>query len=136
MPISKHRRKSGGKSVRHPGRGGRRGYGDGPWERFAHAYTAPFFARHGMDSPLSYLLETIAGEAFDSNDGGTLRPVSKADVFCQFMSPSIAEDGSELPGPDAEAAEAALRFLQAEGLVEVAGGELRVPARFWPVSAA
>jgi len=52
------------------------------------------------------------------------------------MSPSIAEDGRELPGPDAEAAEAALRFLEAEGLVEVAGGELRVPARFWPVSAA
>ena len=86
MPISKHRRKLGGKSVRHPGRGGRRGYGDGPWERFERAYTAPFFARHGMDSPLSYLLETIAGEAFDSNDGGTLRPVS----------PSFATGGQKL----------------------------------------
>jgi hypothetical protein len=55
---------------------------------------------------------------------GNLRPVRKADVFREFM---LDAEEENLPGdPDA-----ALAFLVDEGVVEVAGDTITVPARFW-----
>jgi hypothetical protein len=131
MPFSKHRRKPGGKSVRHPGRG-KQGKPPPPpdtpemlrWRRFADGYTRPFHAKHGNGSPLSYLLDVIAYKAFDPAGVGTLRPVNKAEAFREFTD-------FEDPGHEPEGAEPALASLQAEGMIEVNGDEIRVPARFW-----
>jgi hypothetical protein len=51
------------------------------------------------------------------------RPVSRAEAFRQFTD-------FEDRGHGAEGAGAALAFLQAEKMVEVAGYEIRVTARF------
>lgn len=55
-----------------------------------------------------------------------LQPVSKATVFREFMVSLDPED--DMPARDAEAA---LAFLVDQGMVEVAGDEITVPARFW-----
>ena len=52
------------------------------------------------------------------------RPFSRAETFRQFTD-------FEDPGHEAEDAVAALAFLLAEKIVEVAGDEIRVTARFW-----
>jgi hypothetical protein len=50
MPRSKHRRKPGGKAVRHPGRGTPREPALSPedvlWQRFTDAYTRPFHEKY------------------------------------------------------------------------------------------
>jgi hypothetical protein len=56
------------------------------------------------------------------------RPVSRAEAFRQFTD-------FEDPGHGAEGAVAALAFLQAEKMVDVAVDEIRVAARFWTPSA-
>jgi hypothetical protein len=139
MPFSKHRRKPGGKSVRHPER---RKLGTQPlemladtpekarWRRFAEGYTVPFHAkRDGEPLDASRLLEIIAAEAFETFDPATdeaLWLVSKVEAFRLFTD-------CEEPGHEVEDAEAALRFLEQEGMVEVEGGDIRVPACFWPI---
>jgi hypothetical protein len=55
-----------------------------------------------------------------------LQPVSKATVFREFMVSLDPED--DMPARDAEAA---LAFLVEQGMVEVAGDTITVPARFW-----
>jgi hypothetical protein len=69
----------------------------------------------------SYMLELISDAAFVD---GNLRPVSKADVFREFM--LDAEEENLPDDPDA-----ALAFLADQGMVEVAGDTITVPARFW-----
>jgi hypothetical protein len=56
------------------------------------------------------------------------RPVSRAEVFRQFTD----FRGS---GHEAEDAVAALAFLQAEKMIDVAADEIRVTARFWTPAA-
>ena len=123
MPFSKHRRHPAG------------GQADKPlpeppelarWQRFADAYTRPFYAKHRDEDPLhaSCLLDIVADEAFDPTGAGTLQPASKAEAFRKFTADHEAEDPA-----------AALAFLQAEGMVEVTGDEIRIPARFWPDAA-
>jgi hypothetical protein len=126
MPFSKHRRKPGGKSVRHPGRGreGKPAPEPPEWalyRQFADGYSNPFATKH---EALIDMLDTIADLAFEPVNGG-LQPVSKADVFSMFVDP-------DEPGHEAEDAEAAVKLLVEEGMVEVDGDEIRVPARFWP----
>ena len=55
-----------------------------------------------------------------------MQPVSKTAVFREFMVSLDLED--EMPARDAEAA---LAFLVEQGMVEVAGDTITVPARFW-----
>jgi len=55
-----------------------------------------------------------------------LKAVSKAAVFREFMVPPDLED--EMPARDADVA---LAFLVDQGMVEVVGDEITVPARFW-----
>jgi hypothetical protein len=55
-----------------------------------------------------------------------LQTVSKAAVFREFMAPLDLEE--EFAARDAEVA---LAFLVEQGMVEVAGDEITVPASFW-----
>jgi hypothetical protein len=132
MPRSKHRRKPGGKAVRHPGRGTPREPSLSPedvlWHRFTDGYTRPFHENYGDSAAggAGYMLDLIEEGVFVATGGGRLKPVSKAAVFREFMVPPDLED--EMPARDAEVA---LAFLVDQGLVAVAGDEITVPARFW-----
>jgi hypothetical protein len=96
MPRSKHRRKPGGKAVKHPGRvrgtllrmpSEMKAEID-LWQRFDAGYTAPFhasFPDHPLDA--GYMLDLISEAAFVSDGSGALQPASRADVFRQFTRP-------------------------------------------------
>ena len=135
MPVSKHRRKRGRKSVRHPGRArapaARLDYGSGAHKAFAERYTVPFFAAHGADHFAAEMLDIISDEAFVlADDAPTLEPVSKAAVFRKFLEPVPVDDDSPPKQPAPGLAEAALSFLSEQGLVEVDGDRIIVPAHF------
>ena len=132
MPRSKHRRKPGGKAVAHPGRGKTRELPRSPedvlWHRFVDGYTRPFHEKYG-DSAVSGagdMLDLIEEGAFVATGSGRLQPVSKAAVFREFMAPLDLEE--EIAARDAEVA---LAFLVDQGMVEVAGDTITVPACFW-----
>jgi predicted deacylase len=72
------------------------------------------------------MLDLIEEGAFVATGSGRLQPISKAAVFREFMVPLDLED--DMPARDAEAA---LAFLVEQGMVEVAGDTITVPARFW-----
>jgi predicted deacylase len=72
------------------------------------------------------MLDLIEEGAFVATGGGRLQPVSKTAVFSEFMAPLDLEE--EIAARDAEVA---LAFLVEQGMVEVAGDEITVPARFW-----
>jgi hypothetical protein len=107
------------------------------YQRFTAGYTGPFYAKHGTDAPLDSgsLLDTISDLAFDPTGGGALIPVSKAKAFSEYRpggESSFEDFAADACRERTEAeAEAALAFLQADGMVEVEGDEIRVPARFW-----
>jgi hypothetical protein len=141
MPKSKHRRKPGGKAVRHPGRGKpprKHAFLDAEmalWRRFRAGYEEPFNQRHG-DHDAVYMLDLIADAAFVPNGEGSLQPVSKAEIFREFMEPPDFDPALPAGEPPPkhetlETAEAALAFLVEQGMVEVAGDEIVVPAHFW-----
>jgi hypothetical protein len=102
------------------------------YQRFTAGYTGPFYAKHGTDAPLDSgsLLDTISDLAFDPTGGGALIPVSKAEAFSEYRPAALTLTEAREQWTEAEA-EAALAFLQEEGMVEVEGDEIRVPARFW-----
>jgi hypothetical protein len=132
MPRSKHRRKPGGKAVAHPGRGTTRELPRSPedvlWHRFVDGYTRPFHEKYGDSAAGSAgdMLDLIEEGAFVAAGSGRLQPVSKAAVFSEFMAPLDLEE--EIAARDAEVA---LAFLVDQGMVEVAGDTITVPARFW-----
>ena len=72
------------------------------------------------------MLDLIEEGAFVATGSGRLQPVSKAAVFREFMAPLDLEE--EIAARDAEVA---LAFLVEQGMVEVAGDTITVPARFW-----
>ena len=144
MPRSKHRRKPGGKAVKHPGRSRlpRVPFDTDPdidlWYRFEAKYTAPFHERFPDDLlGAGYMLGLIADLAFVPADGGRLVPASKAGVFREFMLPidydPVALDDEPLPPKHEtlESADAALAFLLEQGMVVVTGDEITVPEHFW-----
>ena len=136
MPRSKHRRKPGGKAVPHPGRGKQPRTYPVPeivlWRRFRDGYSQPF-QDDSAPPGAGYLLDLIADAAFVTTGSGSLRPVSKAAVFREFMWPLDPEDfpDDEPFPPKHETREAALAFLVEQEMVEVTGDTITVPARFW-----
>jgi hypothetical protein len=72
------------------------------------------------------MLDLIEEGAFVATGSGRLQPVSKAAVFSEFMAPLDLEE--EIAARDAEVA---LAFLVEQGMVEVAGDTITVPASFW-----
>jgi hypothetical protein len=135
MPVSKHRRKPGGKSVRHPGR---RKVVTIPllppdmqaWQKFRAAYTAPFFAATEGQDDAHYALDIITEHAWQYKDPP--KAVSKATVLREMAEP--IEDYH--PGRTAEEAERALALLVEHGMVEMAGDQITIPVRFQQVDKA
>jgi predicted deacylase len=72
------------------------------------------------------MLDLIEEGAFVATGSGRLQPVSKVAVFREFMAPLDLDE--EIAVRDAEVA---LAFLVEQGMVEVAGDTITVPARFW-----
>src|SRR3984893_1933992 len=98
------------------------------WRRFVDGYTRPFHEKYG-DSAAGGggdMLDLIEEGAFVATGGGRLQPGSKDAVFREFMAPLDLEE--EIAARDAEVA---LAFLVEQGMVEVAGDEITVPASFW-----
>jgi hypothetical protein len=143
MPRSKHRRKPGGKAVKHPGRVRKLLRIPSEleaeidlWQRFEAGYTAPFHESFA-DDPLAagYMLDLISDAAFVPVGSGALQPVSRADVFRQFIRPldedlSLREGDPPPKHESLESAEAALAFLVEQGMVVVANDEITVPSHF------
>ena len=98
------------------------------WRRFVDGYTKPFHEKYGDSAAGSAgdMLDLIEEGAFVATGGGRLQPVSKTAVFREFMAPLDLEE--EIAARDAEVA---LAFLVEQGMVEVAGDTITVPARFW-----
>jgi hypothetical protein len=129
MPVSKHRRKPSGKSMRHPGR---RKVVTIPllppdmqaWQKFRAAYTAPFFAATEGQDDAQYALDIITEHAWQYK--APPKAVSKATVLREMAEP--IEDYH--PGRTAEETERALAFLVEHGMVEMEGDQITVPAQF------
>ena len=129
MPVSKHRRKPGGKSVRHPGRGIVPTIPPLPpdlqaWQKFRDGYIAPFRAALAGNPVAHEILDLIADRAWQYN--APLQAVNKAEVPREMAQPI----DDLCPGRTAEEVERALAFLVEQGMVEVAGDQIIVPARF------
>lgn len=136
MPRSKHRRKAGGKSVRHPGRRNTNPYRPTKEEQtskdFSKIYKSPFHSAHSNGQSqetdaAAYLLDILEEHGFDPSGGGKLREISRVGVWEDFLRP--IEDG-DIYTP--EMAETALATLVAKGLAEIDGEHIRIPATFWP----
>ena len=129
MPVSKHRRKRGGKSVRHPGRGKVPTTPPLPpglqaWRKFHDGYIVPFLAALEGNTVAHEVVDLIADRAWQYN--APLQAVSKAEVLRELAQPI-----DELcPGRTAEEVERALAFLVEQGLVEAEGDQITIPARF------
>ena len=96
--------------------------------RFVDGYTRPFHDKYGdsVAGSAGDMLDLIEEGAFVATGGGRLQPVSKTAVFREFMAPLDLEE--EIAARDPEVA---LAFLVEQGMVEVAGDTITVPARFW-----
>ena len=137
MPVSKHRRKRGGKSVRHPGRSLHKAPAIPPlppdlqaWRKFHVGYIAPFRAALEGYMVAHEIVDLIADRAWQYH--APLQAVSKAEVLRELAQPI-----DELcPGRTAEEVERALAFLVGQGMVEVEGDQIIVPARFQQVDKA
>ena len=135
MPVSKHRRKPGGKSVRHPGRGKVPTIPPLPpdlqaWRKFHDGYIAPFLPALEGNTVAHEVVDLIADRAWQYN--APLQAVSKAEVLREMAQP--IED--LYPGRSTEETDRALAFLVEHGMVEVAGDQITVPARFQQVDKA
>jgi hypothetical protein len=135
MPVSKHRRKPGGRSLHHPGRGKALTRPLLPpdveaWRKFRAAYAVPFFeATEGQDDA-HCALDIITEYAWQYND--PMLAVSKATVLREMSEPIEGHH----PGRTAEEAERALALLVEHGMIEVNGDQITIPARFQPVDEA
>ena len=134
MPRSKHRRKQGGSSVRHPGRNKPsrpppKGAAEIRWEHYRDAIAAPFFRQsHPECDYAGELLDLIADAVYDSYTP-QFRPTGKDALFAEFVEPYEREDGVEIVRT-LEEAETALRYLVKLDLVVVDGGMVSFHPRF------
>src|ERR1700760_2088968 len=126
MPVSKHRRKPGGKSVRHSGRGKAPARPLLPpdveaWRKFREGYAAPFFAATEGQDDAHDALDIITEHAWQYKDPP--KAVSKATVLCEMAEP--IDDYH--PGRTAEETERALALLVEHGMIEVDGDQITIP---------
>jgi hypothetical protein len=148
MPTSKHRRKAGGKSVRHPGRASiprpslrlrlEWRAERSAWDRFASVYTGSFHKSRPASDPgfAGYTLDLIAEDAFSFEDGrAQLRPVSRASLVAQFLEAELIDGEEDVP-VDMDAAQkqatadAALLHLAEQNMIAIEGDQITVPERF------
>lgn len=125
MPRSKHRRKPGGKSVRHPGRG--RAFKPPPldaetlaWRRMRHAVAEPFYQQiDNDDGRTGEMLDLVLEELWQ-------RPVaSRAELTGAFLTPAQAVDGTDISNTP-EHAETAWAILVAHEIVVLSGDSVTV----------
>jgi hypothetical protein len=135
MPKSKHRRKAGGKSVQHPGRG--RSYDSPPpvtaldrnLDRYFDAYLGPFHQQaHPECEYADELLEVVSDATFDPATPA-FHTASKAELLQTFMSRIEIKDGSDI-SRTLEEAETALRYLVKTEMVVVDGDVVSTHPRF------
>ena len=132
MPQSKHRRKAGGRSVKHPGRGKPpRELPPSPampaWRTFSNAYCRPFH-QQWPDHPAGELLDIVSADLFDP-DTRTFHTANKTEVFTEFLEPFEEEDGTSITRTPAQA-EAALAFLVEQAMVVVEDERIAIHPRF------
>jgi len=137
MPVSKHRRKKGGKSVRHPGRlAPPRATSDG-YRRFLREYIEPF-ERKWPDHAAVRMLDLVCDVALilESRDLQMaihgFQPASKRTLLEQFVARDEVEidDGVVQIVRTHDDAEAALNFLVEEEMIVVAGDLVSIHPRF------
>jgi hypothetical protein len=134
MPTSKHRRKAGGKSIKHPGRGKLpRERPPSPdmvvWGRFSSAYNRPFH-RQWPDNPggVGEMVDIVSAAVLDMR-AVAFRAVDKSETFTEFLEPLEDEDGTSVTRTP-EQAEAALAFLVEQAMVVVVGELISIHPRF------
>ena len=132
MPQSKHRRKAGGKSVKHPGRGKPpREWPLSPamlaWRTFSDAYCRPFHQQWPGHSA-GELLDIVSDPLFDP-DTRTFHTANKAEIFTEFLEPFEEEDGTSVTRTPAQA-EVALAFLVEQAMVVVEDELIAIHPRF------
>jgi hypothetical protein len=128
MPKSKHRRKAGGKAVKHPGRG------KPPREfplsaQFVDGYLRPFHAAWPDREDENYMLDLVSDACFDSRKPALFQTVRKDELISSFTSPLEGDDGSPIVSTR-EQAEAALAFLEEQDMVVIDGDQVSIPSRF------
>jgi hypothetical protein len=128
MPVSKHRRKSGGKSVRHPGRG--KAFKKSPptakelaWRVFNTRWRSQFLTEFPEREDVGMMMDIITDQVWLGD--GNFGPASKEKAIEEFIKPFEDE-----PPKTREDAERALAFLAERGMLDVEGGQITVPARF------
>jgi hypothetical protein len=134
MPRSKHRRKPGGKSVRRPGRGkpeqvSPMAAGDRALVRIGEVFSGPFH-RQWRDGArgAGFMLDLVSDAIFDL-DPPTIGTASQAKIFATYLEP-FEDDEASTDDLTPEGAEAALRFLVEQRMVEVDGDTISIHPRF------
>jgi hypothetical protein len=134
MPRPKHRRKPGGKSVKHPGRG-KPGWelpmtaSEAALQKFTDTFCRPFHQQwRERDERVSYMLDLVAEAIFDP-DAPTFRTFNKNVVLPTFLAPFEEEDGSSVTWTP-EDADAALSVLAQQEMVVIDGDLISIHPRF------
>jgi hypothetical protein len=134
MPRSKHRRKPGGKSVRHPGRSHSgstlaKTADEVRWDRYDRAIRIPFHQQsHPECDYADEMLHAVTEAVYDPYTP-QFRPVAKDPLFATFMQPYEKDDGTRIIRTP-EQAEAALRYLVKRELIVVDGDTVSFHPRF------
>jgi hypothetical protein len=134
MPKSKHRRKPGGKSIMHPGRGKQSKLliAERRAERqFIERYRSEF-PREFPNEPAGLMLDLLSCTVQFNGEVAEFQPIAKAELFRQFVEPvDLPPDiDDEIEVYTLETAETALAFLVEHGMAEVSGDEVSIPDRF------
>jgi hypothetical protein len=125
VPRSKHRRKPGGKSVRHPGRNHSgsilaKTADEVRWDRYRKAIGIPFHQQsHPECDYAGEMLDIISDAVYDPYTP-QLRPATKEPLFAEFMQPYENDDGT-VTVRTPEQAEDALRYLVKRALIVLDG---------------
>jgi hypothetical protein len=134
MPRSKHWRKPGGKSVKHPGRG-KPGFelpmtaSEAALPKFTDAFCRPFHQQwRERDERVSYMLDLVAEAIFDP-DSVTFLTFNENAVLPTFLAPFEEEDGSSVTWT-LEDADAALSVLARQEMVVIDGDLISIHPRF------
>jgi hypothetical protein len=133
MPKSKHRRKTGGKSIKHPGRVRqlRERAERSAESQFNERYRYALHRQFPNETAAGFMVDLLSDTVQFIGAAAEFWPVAKAELFRQFMEPVDAPDtDDEIEPYTFETAETALAFLVEHGMAEVSGDEVSIPDRF------
>jgi hypothetical protein len=133
MPKSKHRRKAGGKSIKHPGRVRQlRERAERSAERqFIERYGHAFYRQFPNETAAGFMVDLLSDTVQFNGEVVESKPIAKAELFRRFVDPAgVPDTDDEIEVYTLETAETALAFLGEHGMAEVSGDEVAVPDRF------